>query len=224
MTDKLLFPEFESGIAITLRVFQGKVPSAREDEQLSQIVRLCNLMTDWSGLNPRDRPRISRCCDEVKWVPSLPSLGGAPKESKVGTSRLLLQIGRAHLMRAHYDEAASLFRQLLQLATTEEDQSERAEALYWLGNVSAARCQYTEADESYTQARDVYASIRDDLGLASALQGLGRLYYRQSKIAKAEASLVWAQNIYNNLGNNQGQASMLSNLERSTLASVMGRA
>lgn len=70
MTNKLPFPELDSGTAITLRVIQGKVPSATEDKQLSQIVRLCSLMTDCWALDPINRPSISRCCGEVKWVVS----------------------------------------------------------------------------------------------------------------------------------------------------------
>lgn len=68
MTDKIPYPELQSGAAIVLRVTEGKVPAAAEDEQLSQIARLCSLMTDCWVLNPRDRPSAPRCCDEVKWV------------------------------------------------------------------------------------------------------------------------------------------------------------
>lgn len=71
MTDKLPFPELHSGTAITLKVVQGEVPSANEDEQLSQIVRLCSLMTNCWAFDPKDRPSVSQCCDEVKWVVSL---------------------------------------------------------------------------------------------------------------------------------------------------------
>lgn len=68
MTDKLPYPELQSGAAIVRRVIEGKVPAAAEDEHLSQIARLCSLMTDCWILDPRDRPSASRCCDEVKWV------------------------------------------------------------------------------------------------------------------------------------------------------------
>lgn len=70
MTDKLPFPELDSTTAITLNVIQGKVPLAIEDEQLSQIIRLCSLMTDCWVLDPGERPSVSRCCDEVKWMVS----------------------------------------------------------------------------------------------------------------------------------------------------------
>lgn len=70
MTDKLPFPELNSGTAITLKVVQGEVPSAREDEQLSRIVRLCNLMTECWALDPGDRPSVIWCSDEVKRVVS----------------------------------------------------------------------------------------------------------------------------------------------------------
>ncbi|KIO19450.1 hypothetical protein M407DRAFT_51863, partial [Tulasnella calospora MUT 4182] len=61
MTNKLPFSELESGTAITLRVIEGKVPSASEDEHLSQIVRLCNLMTECWAFDPWARPSVSKC-------------------------------------------------------------------------------------------------------------------------------------------------------------------
>ncbi|KIO19361.1 hypothetical protein M407DRAFT_50892, partial [Tulasnella calospora MUT 4182] len=56
MTNKLPFSELDSGTAITLRVIEGRVPSAGEDKHLSQIVRLCSLMTDCWAFNPQERP------------------------------------------------------------------------------------------------------------------------------------------------------------------------
>ncbi|KIO20230.1 hypothetical protein M407DRAFT_81831, partial [Tulasnella calospora MUT 4182] len=70
MTNKVPFPDLNSEGAITLKVVQGEVPAAREDTQLSQIVRLCSLMTDCWAFDPRNRPNIARCNSEVKWMVS----------------------------------------------------------------------------------------------------------------------------------------------------------
>ncbi|KIO19039.1 hypothetical protein M407DRAFT_31323, partial [Tulasnella calospora MUT 4182] len=212
MTNKLPFPELQRVPDITLKVVQGEVPSASEDEQLSQIVRLCSLMTNCWALDPGDRPSVSQCCDEVKWVPSLPPLGGVPSESKVVTSLLVLQMGRMHYAHARYEDATSLFQQVLRVTAEGEGQNENAAALYWLGNVSAAQCKYAEAEASYTQAQAMYARIGDDLGRANTLQGLGGVYHRQSKLVEAEASFTSAQVIFEALGDHQGGANTLCGL------------
>lgn len=66
MTNKVPFPEVNAGGVITLKVVQGEVPSAREDAQLSQITRLCSLMEDCWRFDPKKRPDIARCTNEVK--------------------------------------------------------------------------------------------------------------------------------------------------------------
>ncbi|KIO19402.1 hypothetical protein M407DRAFT_54875, partial [Tulasnella calospora MUT 4182] len=58
MTNQLPFHELSSEGLITLKVIQGEVPVTRADEQLSQVVRLCSLMTDCWIFTPGDRPSI----------------------------------------------------------------------------------------------------------------------------------------------------------------------
>ncbi|KIO23967.1 hypothetical protein M407DRAFT_50287, partial [Tulasnella calospora MUT 4182] len=66
MTDKVPFPELNAAGVITLTVIQGAVPSPREDGQLGQIVALCSLMTDCWAFDPKTRPSIVRCCNELQ--------------------------------------------------------------------------------------------------------------------------------------------------------------
>lgn len=77
MTDKVPFSELDSGTAIMFKVIEGKVPSASENKHVSQIVTLCNLMTDCWAMNPQERPTISRCYDEVKYVVSRPFISSS---------------------------------------------------------------------------------------------------------------------------------------------------
>ncbi|KIO22319.1 hypothetical protein M407DRAFT_79319, partial [Tulasnella calospora MUT 4182] len=70
MTNKVPFPELNSEGVITLTVIQGEVPSPREDTQLAQIVALCSLMTDCWAFDPKARPNVVQCFDELKWVVS----------------------------------------------------------------------------------------------------------------------------------------------------------
>ncbi|KIO23994.1 hypothetical protein M407DRAFT_47576, partial [Tulasnella calospora MUT 4182] len=66
MTDKVPFPELNSAGVITLMVIQGGVPSPREEGQLGQIVALCSLMTDCWAFDPKARPNVDRCCNELQ--------------------------------------------------------------------------------------------------------------------------------------------------------------
>ncbi|KIO19449.1 hypothetical protein M407DRAFT_30911 [Tulasnella calospora MUT 4182] len=212
MTGKLPFSELGLSTANGTRVIQGRVASANEDEQRSQIVRLCNLMTECWEFDPQKRPTISRCCDEVKWMPSVPPQAGARSGSKVVANQLLLQMARTHHLHARYDHATSLFQQVLGGANRKKDRNERSEALYWLGSVSAAQCKYPTAEGYYTQAQDAYGLIGDDLGRASALRGLGDVYHLQSKISEAEEAFNGAREIYDAAGDDQGRASTLCGL------------
>ncbi|KIO18995.1 hypothetical protein M407DRAFT_62632, partial [Tulasnella calospora MUT 4182] len=58
MTGKLPFSDLQRVPDIMMRVVEGQVPSTSEDKHLSQIVRLCSLMTDCWAFNPRERPTI----------------------------------------------------------------------------------------------------------------------------------------------------------------------
>ncbi|KIO26842.1 hypothetical protein M407DRAFT_53315, partial [Tulasnella calospora MUT 4182] len=66
MTDKVPFPELSSEGKITLTVIRGEVPSPVEEGQLGQIVALCSLMTDCWAFDPKARPDVSRCFNELK--------------------------------------------------------------------------------------------------------------------------------------------------------------
>ncbi|KIO29550.1 hypothetical protein M407DRAFT_227302, partial [Tulasnella calospora MUT 4182] len=72
MTNQVPFPELDSDGVIVLTIIQGKVPSTREDGQLSQITRLCSLMTDCWKFDPKDRPGVAQCRNEVAWMVSCP--------------------------------------------------------------------------------------------------------------------------------------------------------
>ncbi|KIO21139.1 hypothetical protein M407DRAFT_29243, partial [Tulasnella calospora MUT 4182] len=214
MTGKFPFSDLQSEPAIMMQVIEGQVPSALEEQHLSQIVRLCSLMTDCWAFDPQERPNVSRCRNEVRWMPSIAPLGGVPSDSKVVTNRLLLQMGHMHYLQARYQDAASVFQQVLNNEKSKEDRNEKGEALYWLGKVSAAQCQYLMAEWFFTQAKDTSAGIRDDRGRANALQGLGDICHLHSKFSEAEESFSQAQSIYDALGDDQGLAGTLCGLGR----------
>ncbi|KIO18522.1 hypothetical protein M407DRAFT_225312 [Tulasnella calospora MUT 4182] len=72
MTNKVPFPELNAEGSIVLKVIQGEVPATHEDTLLSQIIRLCSLMTDCWVFDPQNRPEIARCYNEVFWMVNNP--------------------------------------------------------------------------------------------------------------------------------------------------------
>ncbi|KIO22134.1 hypothetical protein M407DRAFT_28342 [Tulasnella calospora MUT 4182] len=207
MTDTVPFSELSSAGVITLTVMQGAVPSPREDGQLGQIVALCSLMTDCWAFNPRARPSIARCCDELRWMPSVP-----PSSSKVPSVELLLEKGRMHCEQDNFENAGLLFQQALSLARSAGNQIGNALALSLLGNVYCVQFRFTEAEESYTQAQEIFACVGSDLGQAHTLKGLGDVYHAHSKYIVAEESFIRAHTIYARIGNDLGQANALRGL------------
>ncbi|KIO24001.1 hypothetical protein M407DRAFT_26612 [Tulasnella calospora MUT 4182] len=75
MTDSVPFAELGSTGMITLTVTQGEDPSPCDDEQLGHPVALHSLMTDCWAFDPKARPSISRCFNELQWMPSTPLSG-----------------------------------------------------------------------------------------------------------------------------------------------------
>ncbi|KIO21329.1 hypothetical protein M407DRAFT_29047 [Tulasnella calospora MUT 4182] len=68
MTNEFPFPELNSQTGIVVAVVHGKLPSTRDDAQLSQITRLCSLMTDCWKFDPENRPDVAECRNEVAWM------------------------------------------------------------------------------------------------------------------------------------------------------------
>ncbi|KIO21337.1 hypothetical protein M407DRAFT_54667, partial [Tulasnella calospora MUT 4182] len=61
MTNEFPFPKLNSRNGIIVAVVGGKLPSTQEDALLSQITRLCSLMTDCWKFDPENRPDVAAC-------------------------------------------------------------------------------------------------------------------------------------------------------------------
>ncbi|KIO21328.1 hypothetical protein M407DRAFT_29046 [Tulasnella calospora MUT 4182] len=207
MTNRVPFPELNSEGVITLTVIKGKVPSTREDAQLSQINGLCSLMTDCWKFNPKERPGIAQCRNEIVWMPSTP-----PSGVKALSPELLLQMGNLNLSQGRYEKAGSLFQQALAAARAAGGSNEIAKTLFRLGTTYTVQAKFPEAEDSFVQAQEIYSRTGDDQGRANVLQGLGNLYSLQSKASEAEESFIQAQQIYTRIGDDQGRANGLRGL------------
>ncbi|KIO29806.1 hypothetical protein M407DRAFT_21056 [Tulasnella calospora MUT 4182] len=212
MTGKVPFPELNSEGAITLTVIRGKVPSPREDTHLAQVVALCSLMTDCWKFDPGARTNISRCCDELRWMPSIPPSGGSPSGSKAPSFKLLLEMGQMQFKRDSYEAAISLYQQALSLAESSGNQILAADALTHLGNAYRMQSKNRQAEESFIRAYEIYGRVGDDEDRATTLTGLGHVYHGQAKFTEAEESYTRAQEAFARIGNDQGQANTLYGL------------
>ncbi|KIO18521.1 hypothetical protein M407DRAFT_31819, partial [Tulasnella calospora MUT 4182] len=212
MTNKVPFPELNSEGAIVLKVVEGQVPVAREDTQLSQIVRLCSLMTDCWAFKPRNRPNISQCKAEVKWMPSIPPLKGKTSDSNAPSAELLVEMGRIHHSQGSFKEAISVYQQALSAAKSSSDRRLRGGVLRRLGRAYYCTGNYAEAEQYFTQAQDIFTEIGYDLGQADVLDWLAKVYYGQSNLTQAEEYYTRARNIFSPIGNDQGQADTLHGL------------
>ncbi|KAG9035991.1 hypothetical protein FS837_001771 [Tulasnella sp. UAMH 9824] len=224
VTNRVPFPELNSEGAIVLKVVEGQVPAVREDTQLSQVIRLCSLMTDCWAFDPQNRPNIVRCHTEVRWIVSFtmikfrPLLTSARSQPSVRPSErmtlgtgvpsaeLLLQMGLTRGSQGRYRESITLCEQALSIATSTGDQAMIAAALKELGEVYIYESKYAEAKQHVTRAQDIYTQIGNEIGQAHALRLIGRAYHQQSKLTEAERSYTQARTIYVRHEHAEGQA------------------
>ncbi|KIO18019.1 hypothetical protein M407DRAFT_32314 [Tulasnella calospora MUT 4182] len=212
ITNKVPFPELNAEGAIVLKVVEGQVPVAREDRQLSQIVRLCSLMTDCWAFDPRNRPNISQCKTEVNRMPSIPPLKGKTSDSNAPSAALLLEMGRIHYSQNKLKEAISVYQQALSTARSARDQENSGLALCRLGGVYYSTGNHAQAEQYFTQAQDIFTQIGYDAGQADVLRFLAKVYCGQSKLTQAEEYYTRARNIFSRIGHDEGQANTLLGL------------
>ncbi|KAG9042257.1 hypothetical protein FS837_011095, partial [Tulasnella sp. UAMH 9824] len=162
MTNKIPFEDLKRDGAVILKVIQGEVPLVRENTDAAQLISLCSLMTDCWKYDPEDRPDVNKCCNEVRWMPSVPPLRGTPSGSKELSHNLLMQMGRMHYSQDRQEKAAELFGKVVTNTESVVPHNVLAEALQYLGDVHRAQCKYAETEESYTRAQDIYARIGND--------------------------------------------------------------
>ncbi|KAG9020681.1 hypothetical protein FS837_007967, partial [Tulasnella sp. UAMH 9824] len=162
MTNRIPFENLKRDAAVMLKVIQGEVPLVREDTEVAQVISLCSLMTDCWKYSPKDRPDVNKCCNEVRWMPSIPPLRGTSPDSKELSHNLLMEMGSMHYSQDRHEKAAELFEKVVTNTEFAVPQEVLAHALKRLGDVHHVRSNHAEAEESYTRAQEIYARIGDD--------------------------------------------------------------
>lgn len=212
ITNKVPFDELRSESAIALKVVEGQVPAARENEQLSQIIGLCSLMIDCWAFDPLRRPKISRCRDEIKRMPSLPPLWGKTSYTGGPSAGLLCEMGWVHQLQGSHTQAIQLFNQALSTATSTDDHKVGSRALSGLGDAYYQLSDFSQAENYFTASHDICTLIGDHPGQADASYSLAKVYRDQYKLVQAEQFFTRAENIYSLTGDDRGRANALRGL------------
>ncbi|KIO23199.1 hypothetical protein M407DRAFT_27347 [Tulasnella calospora MUT 4182] len=212
MTDKLPFPELQSDVDITLQIVQKIDRLTPDQEEMKNVVALCNLMADCWEFEPDSRPQSAQCTKRVKWMPVVRPLGGISSRAKASSVALLLEMGSMYYLRSNNDAAESLFHRALANANASDDEESGALALLGLADVSRGRSKYLDAGVYYTRALNVYSRLGNETGQAETFEGLGEIYRLQHKFTEAERFYTQARNIYIRIDDAEGQASTLIGL------------
>lgn len=212
MTGKLPFSELNSEVDIALEIVQEIDRLIPEHAELGHVIALCSLMTDCWKFESGHRPEIKQCYDRVKWMPSVPPLGGISSRAKTSSTALLLEMSYMHYLKGDYGTATLLYQQVLVSATAADDDLSQAQALQGLGDAYRGQSRFLDAKECYKQAQKIYIQLRDDQGRANTLRGLGDAYHCQSKYRKAKGCYTRAQVIYARISDDHGLANTLRGL------------
>ncbi|KIO30423.1 hypothetical protein M407DRAFT_20487 [Tulasnella calospora MUT 4182] len=196
MTDCLPFSDLYWEPAITVRIFQGKLPSIRANAQLSHVIKLCSLITDCWKHAPSKRPSALSCRKEISWMPiSIPTAKNKDGSRKIRSAMLLYKLGEMHRMRDENVKALSFLREALEVAKSTGDSKYIGMSLIRIGHVHMACSHPHDAELAYMQARDACISTGHESGRAEALNGLGAVLSAWSRHEEAEAAYQEARTI-----------------------------
>ncbi|MGB3137400.1 MAG: tetratricopeptide repeat protein, partial [Nodosilinea sp.] len=92
-----------------------------------------------------------------------------------GNIPLALELGDAYRSLSELDQARRYYHKALDWAKAENDQTQRADALYGLGQVHRLRVENTKAMARFEQAMALYRATGDRLGEANTLQEQGKM-------------------------------------------------
>lgn len=70
VTDNYPFPETKNANLITIKVIMGQLPSVYNDDHLSQIYLLCDVMVRCWRAEPKARPSAVECRKALQWIVS----------------------------------------------------------------------------------------------------------------------------------------------------------
>lgn len=214
MTGSVPFPGLETRFHVTMTIVKGTLPPIREENQMSQILSLCGLMTECWRRNAQERPTATRCDALLTWMPSSvpPKLPGGAVSSHRSVD-LLCQLGEMHRTQGRLEEALLLFQEAVGNARLTDQSRELGAALLGVGDIHRARSNYLEAESNYSEALEIYNQIDGAKGpRANALDRLGEVHRAQEKFLEAQECYSQALEIYTELGVDAGRASVLDGL------------
>ncbi|KAG8993864.1 hypothetical protein FRB90_000580 [Tulasnella sp. 427] len=212
MTGKMPFEGIDNECTVTLRVVQGKVPGIKDDDQLGQVIALCNLMTECWKFEPAARPTAAQCSSNV---PSLPPQRVTNLTNESSTRTLLNEMGRNPSHSGQYLRGNSLRKTWDFGSRAGLDDRDVVWAFHLLEGRRHFDSLYFKsamAEVSLTKAHQIYAGVRQDIGTAARLCCLGQEHEDQSRLAEAERCSDRANKIYARIASDLDEANKLTGL------------
>lgn len=131
---------------------------------------------------------------------------------KVGTARILSDIGVIHWYEAKYPDALKYYFDALRMHEEMGNKSDIAVTLCNIGIVYNNQKDYQKALEYITKANKIDEGMGNKSGIAANLANIGELYRNLNDYGKARENLLRSLQLYKELGDKNGTARDLGNL------------
>jgi tetratricopeptide (TPR) repeat protein len=126
--------------------------------------------------------------------------------------RLMARLGETRMVTGDWDQAESLFGQVLSLAEARGNRASQARAQAALGKLMSRRGRYQQALGWLEQARGNWQAVGDVAGLAGIVGTLGIVYWQMDDYEQARACYHQALDLCTRLGDKAGIAIWTANL------------
>ncbi|KAG8962070.1 hypothetical protein FRC00_010427 [Tulasnella sp. 408] len=153
VTGKIPYEDLKNDADVMESIIEGRLAVIREDPQLSQVLQLCNLMSECWISAPHHRPSKT----PSSWVDA--------RGRKVRSADLLLELGRMYSLQNDTMLAEARYQMAIDVAVLTKDDTTMANALIGLGEVYKAQSKYSEAENAFVEARAILSRINNDTGL-----------------------------------------------------------
>ncbi|KAG8938025.1 hypothetical protein FRC00_001928 [Tulasnella sp. 408] len=152
VTGKIPYEDLKNDADVMKSIIEGRLAVIREDPQLSQVLQLCNLMSECWISAPYHRPSKT----PSSWVDA--------RGRKARSADLLLELGRMYSLQYDTMLAEAHCQMAIDVAVLVKDDATMANALIGLGEVYKAQSKYSEAENAFVEARAILSRIGNDLG------------------------------------------------------------
>ncbi|KAG8998044.1 hypothetical protein FRB90_012392 [Tulasnella sp. 427] len=131
MTDKLPHHDADNDLSVVLNVLEGRIAHFGGDKHMAQMNTLCDLVLNCWTVDPKQRPTAGDFNVSISLMPQcIPSANprSAPGTPRTRSASMLYTLGRVHEKESRFEDAATLYRESLDVAQTAGDDRMAEEA------------------------------------------------------------------------------------------------